>query len=872
MAPRINIPDKVSLAGLEAKWLAQWERDEVYRFDASVPSPAIYSIDTPPPTVSGSLHIGHVFSYTHPDIIARYQRMQGKEVFYPIGFDDNGVPTERRVQNFYGVRCEPKVSYDPSFVPPAKPLSPIASISRQNFVELCSLLTQQDEKVYEELWRHIGLSVDWSLAYTTVGPEARRISQAGFLRLWEAGAVYSREAPTLWDVDFATAVSQAELEDRTLKGAYHRIAFDGERGEALVIETSRPELIPACVGLVAHPDDVRYQHLFGSKALSPLFRISVPVIADSRADPTKGTGLAMVCTFGDLTDVAWWKDHGLALRTIISRDGKLRADVDFKDGAFPSEDPLAAQHHYSSMAGQRAPQARKTVVDLLRESGALVGEPTPVTHQVKFYEKGDQPLEIVSSRQWFINLLEIKDQLLAAGREMNWHPGYMRTRYENWVEGLNADWNISRQRFFGIPLPVWYPLDDMGEPCYDDPIFPNEADLPLDPHGVAPPGFEPSQRGKAGGFMADPDVMDTWATSSLTPEIAGQWLTDPSLYAKVTPMNLRPQAHEIIRTWLFYTVVRSLQIRHAAPFSDVLISGFVLDPDRKKMSKSKGNVVTPMPLVEAHGADALRYWAANGRPGVDTAIDEGQFRVGRRLAIKIGNAAKFALTLFTKQSEVGPEMHPLDASLLATLDDAIASATHQLDRLDYAGALETIESLFWRFCDDYIELVKVRAYGDPTSSTLTEFSPAQSASGRLALSIATEMLLRAFAPFLPFITEEAWSWWHDSTIHRSAWPQAGEALRRYKEGIEEDDFSDPGREVFAAASAVLGAIRRQKTTEKRSMKAPVTELRVRARQEDLKHIADSLADIAGAGSVKNVTLCAHDTTEPVIEVMLEEIG
>ncbi len=871
MAPRIDIPDKVSLAGLEAKWLEQWERNEVYRFDASVPTQAIYSIDTPPPTVSGSLHIGHVFSYTHADIIARYQRMQGKEVFYPIGFDDNGVPTERRVQNYYGVRCEPTMNYDPSFNAPDRPSSPTLSISRQNFVELCSLLTQEDEKIFENLWRHIGLSVDWTQTYTTVGPAARRISQAGFLRLIASGAVYSREAPTLWDVDFRTAVSQAELEDRTLKGAYHRIAFHGKSGDTLVIETSRPELIPACVALVAHPDDSRYRHLFGSTAISPLFGIPVPVIADFRAEPNKGTGLAMVCTFGDLTDVAWWRDHSLALRTIIARDGKLREDVNFASETFPSLEATSAAQHYARLAGQRAPRAREIIVELLRGSGDLLAEPAAVTHQVKFYEKGDHPLEIVSSRQWFIRLLEIKDQLLEAGRQMTWHPSHMRTRYENWVEGLNSDWNISRQRFFGIPLPVWYPLDETGEPLYDNPIFPDESQLPLDPHDAIPDGFVAADRGRPGGFMADPDVMDTWATSSLSPEIAGQWLTDPTLWEKVTPMNLRPQGHDIIRTWLFYTVVRSLQIHGAAPFSDILISGFVLDPDRKKMSKSKGNVVTPMPLVETHGADALRYWAASGRSGVDTAVDEGQFRVGRRLAIKIGNATKFALGLFSKETNTTPEMHPLDLSLLATIDHAVAQATASLDRLDYAGALETIESLFWKFCDDYIELVKVRAYGDPTSSTLTEFTPAQTASARLALSIATEILLRAFAPFLPFMTEEAWSWWHEDTIHRTAWPQRGEALRRYQEMILNDTVEDIDTEIFISASTVLGGIRRKKTADKRSMKAPVAQLSITGQESELKRISHGLADIASAGSVENVALYErHDTTDLIIDVELAE--
>jgi valyl-tRNA synthetase len=802
-----QVPEKPALEGLEQKWMARWEADGSYRFDRSRPRSDVYAIDTPPPTVSGSLHIGHVFSYTHTDIIARFQRMRGKAVFYPMGWDDNGLPTERRVQNYYGVRCDPSLPYDPAFVPPEKPPKPPMSVSRPNFIALCETLTVEDEKVFEDLWRFLGLSVDWSMTYATIGERAQRVSQRAFLRLLRRGFAYQLEAPTLWDVDFRTAVAQAELEDREMAGAYHRVRF-GNAGDLQVdIETTRPELIPACVALVAHPDDERYQPLFGREVVVPLFGTRVPVRAHALAEPEKGSGIAMCCTFGDLTDVVWWRELRLPVRTIIQPDGRI-APVTWGTPGWESIDAARAQASYSQMQGLPVTKARERIVDMLRGTGDMLGDPRPITHAVKFYEKGDRPLEIVTSRQWFIRTLDQRPALQARGGELRWHPPYMEARFQNWVEGLNGDWCVSRQRFFGVPFPLWYRIGDDGVVNCAEPIAASEDRLPIDPSTDAPPGFSNDQRGVPGGFMADPDIMDTWATSSLTPQIAAAWEDDPDLFGRVFPMDLRPQAHDIIRTWLFTTVLRSHLEHDRLPWSDAAISGFVVDPDRKKMSKSKGNVVTPMTLLQEHGSDGVRYWAAGGRPGADTTFDPGQMRVGRRLAIKILNASKFVLGSAAEPSRAGEGVTaPLDRGMLTMLAGVVEDATAALAEYNYTKALERTEGFFWFFCDNYLELVKSRRYGDLGAEG------AASANG--AMLIAVESLLRLFAPFLPFVTEEVWSWWRQGSVHRSLLADGGRSAgagrrrarraRGARPGVRRPDPQRGAQAEVGATEAAAGA-------------------------------------------------------------------
>jgi len=842
-SPAARIPERPSLDGLEEKWGQVWQEQGTYRFDRdralAHPRADVFAIDTPPPTASGSLHMGHVFSYTHTDCMARYKRMAGFNVFYPIGWDDNGLPTEKRVQNYYGVRGDATLHYDPDFTPPfegnrtSTKAADEAPVSRQNFIELCDVLTVKDEEAFESLFRRMGFSLDWGISYRTIDEHSRATSQQAFLRNVRRGEAYQSEAPGLWDVTFQTAVAQAELEARDYPGHYHRVAFHAADGP-VYIETTRPELIPSVVALIAHPDDERYAARFGTTVTSPLFGVEIPVLAHPAAEPDKGAGIAMCCTFGDLTDVQWWRDLRLPTRSIITRSGRMQAET-------PEwlTDPAGAALYADGVAGRTAYGAREAIVSALRDTGDLDGEPTPTQRKANFYERGEKPLEIVTTRQWYIRNGGRDDALRGAlvgrGEEIAFHPAFMGSRYANWVAGLSGDWLVSRQRFFGVPIPVWYPVAADGEVDYDHPILPAESELPVDPAANPPVGYAEEQRGIPGGFVGDPDVLDTWATSSLTPQIAGGWRglgrvePDP-LWDKVFPMDLRPQAHDIIRTWLFATVVRSHWEHGCVPWTNAAISGFILDPDRKKMSKSKGNVVTPEDVVREHSADAVRYWAASGRLGTDAAYDIGQMKVGRRLAIKVLNASKFALGF----GEVAGDLRaavtdPLDRSLLATLRGVIERASAGFEAWDYARSLEATEAFFWMFCDDYLELVKDRAYGGR--------GDAGAASARATLRLALDVVLRLFAPMLPYVTEEVWSWTHERSIHRASWPSVADL----------PEGGDPA--VLVAVGGALAAVRKVKSEAKVGMRAEVARVTLAAPEASVPLLGAGEADLRAAGRI-----------------------
>ncbi|MCD4749515.1 MAG: valine--tRNA ligase [Thermoanaerobaculales bacterium] len=863
-----EIPKRYDHTAAEERWQQFWDEGQIHRWDPTRSREETFVVDTPPPTVSGSLHVGHVFSYTHQDLLVRFRRMKGDNIAYPMGWDDNGLPTERRVQNVLGIRCNPHLPYDPDWKAEKvegkkKKDINIQEVSRRNFIEACAVITEEDEKAFEHLWRRLGLSLDWSEQYASIDDHCRRVSQFSLLDLVEKDQVYNLEAPNMWDVDFKTAVAQAEVEDRPQQGFFHDIRFGVQGGGELLISTTRPELLAACIAVVAHPDDERYQGLFGKFAVTPLYGARVPILAAEHADPEKGTGILMVCTFGDAMDVEWWKQDRLPVKQVVGRNGRLMPVV-FGEAPFESTDPAVAQAAYDQIAGLTAKQAKKVSAELLAQEGsfpgggvALKGELRSTDQMVKFYEKGDRPLEFVATRQWFVKILEHKDALLEQGKKIQWHPSHMQTRYDHWVEGLNQDWCISRQRYFGVPFPVWYRVGVDGEPQFDEPIFALPDTLPVDPLSDVPPGFDEKQRDQPGGFSGDPDVMDTWATSSLTPQIQSYWGVDAARHEKLFPMDVRPQSHEIIRTWAFYTIVKAWMHSNEVPWHHVVISGWILDPDRKKMSKSKGNVVTPEGLLDEWTADGVRYWTARARLGTDTAFDPGVFKVGKRLVNKVFNASRFVLLQVERvsgeDSLLGVEhiTEPLDLAFVERLRGTIAAATDAFEAFDYATALQVAEDDFWRFCDHYLELVKLRSYAEEDT--------AGRRSAIAALTWGLKTFLRLLAPFLPFVTEEVWSWrfaaeeGRERSIHTSAWPIVGEV----------DEAPRPQLEgVYEAAVELLAAVRGAKTIAQKSLRWPVAKIEIVGPEIHRKALETVLEDVMRAGHVSDNAVSLEDGPSP----------
>lgn len=776
---RADLPRYFQGEAQEAKWRQFWEREKLFHYHPQKNRQETFVVDTPPPTVSGSLHIGHLFSYSHTDFIVRFQRMKGKNIFYPMGWDDNGLPTERRVQNYFHVRCDPALPYDSSFMgqPATAKIRKKAHqvISRRNFIELCNQLTQEDEKVFKALWNRLGLSVDWNLEYATISPFAQRIAQMSFLDLFEKGHIYSKYAPVMWDVDFQTSIAQAEMEDRDSPGLLYDLKFLTENPNlTFTISTTRPELLPACVGVACHPDDARFKNLIGKQAITPLFGVKVPIFSSEKVEPDKGTGIVMVCTFGDTTDVEWWEEEQLALRQIIGLDGRL-LPIAFGVEGWPSDYPETANQYYQPLIGMPIKKVRSIIIEQLRTASpawqgfhSLTNEPKPVVRMVKYYEKGASPLEIIPTRQWFVQLMDKKEALIEKGKEIQWHPDYFYKRFESWTENLQYDWNVSRQRFFGVPIPVWYPLDREGNRVWDQPIFASPNQLPVDPMIDTPSGYRAEQRNQPLGFHGEQDVFDTWFTSSMSPQIATKWTTADQ-HQQLFPFDIRPQSHEIIRTWAFYTIAKAMLHEASIPWKNVLISGWILDPDRKKMSKSKGNVETPDHWLDQYSADAVRYWAAKAKLGADTTFDPKMMKIGQRLVNKIYNAAKF---VYGQEAPDAPITKEIDKAFIAELKKLAIEITEAFEAFDHAKALMLSEAFFWsKFTDTYVELIKKRSFDDRPDHQMDR------GSAVAALRMGLGVLLRLFAPFLPYITEEVWSWVaaqqsNVPSIHVAPWPVA----------------------------------------------------------------------------------------------------
>jgi valyl-tRNA synthetase len=734
-----ELPKRYNAAETEAKWQRFWEDNGVFRFNREAEHDRIFSVDTPPPTVSGALHIGHVYSYTQADFIVRYQRMRGRECFYPFGFDDNGLATERLVERVRKVKA--------------------FEMAREDFIKLCLEVSREQEAEFKDLWQAVGISCDWTEEYTTINDVCRRLAQRSFLDLNRRGHVYRKEAPSLWCPQCRTAIAQAEIEDHDHPSEFHEIVFTLDDGTPVNIATTRPELLPACVAVFAHSGDERYAPYMGRKIRTPHFNAEVQVMADDRVDPEKGTGIVMCCTFGDTTDIDWWQGYGLDTKVCLDEAGRLNE--------------LAGE-----FAGMPLMEGRKAIVAKLREEGLLT-KSWKIEHTVNCHERCGTPLEFIVTPQWFIRLLDKKDDLIAFGAKCRWFPEFMGVRYRHWVENLRWDWCVSRQRYYGVPFPVWY-CRGCGAP-----IFAHDEDLPVNPLTDKPP-VKICPHCDTTEFRPEHDVFDTWMTSSLTPQINAKWGEPDDRMAQLFPLTLRPQAHDIIRTWAFYTITKAYLHEGNIPWDDVMISGHAQDIQRRKISKSKSKTVNPRDMITQFSADAVRYWAGSVKLGADTFIDlqdpRESFEGGKRLVTKLYNAAKLAhahLLGFTPQGNLAEVItHPIDRWLLKRLADTTARAASELDAYEYSEALAATERFFWNdFCDNYLEIAKCRLYGDAFADLVVEEAEKMRASALQTLHLALEAVLKMFAPFTPHITEEVWHWHFAAfsdkpSIHLAPWPDA----------------------------------------------------------------------------------------------------
>lgn len=819
------LPKEYNHKEREKYWQEQWSNSDVHHFRDDLPRDETFVIDTTPPTVSGVLHMGHIFSYTQADFVARYQRMSGKDVFYPMGFDDNGLPTERLVEKIKNVRG--------------------SSMPRADFVALCRDVVKEAEDEFRTLFKSTALSVDWRKEYQTISDDVRKLSQTSFIDLLKKGEAYRDFRPTYWDWVDQTAIAQAEIENKELPGTMNELEFNlVEDGSAIVIMTTRPELLGACVAVMYHPEDPNAEKYKGKNAVTPLFGVEVPMIADEAVEREKGTGLVMCCTFGDDTDKEWWRKYKLPLRSILGKDGKIDFNAELFIASFIETKEhmqtwIAKHQTIPQIQGLKPKQANTKIIELLQNAGKLLKQ-TQMVHTVKCAERSGTPIEIIPTYQWFVRIVDKKEALLAKGAECSWHPEYMRIRLNQWIEGLKEDWCISRQRFFGVPFPVWYSKRAGEEGKI---LFADIDQLPVDPMVDTPKGYSKEE------VTPDIDVMDTWATSSISPQINAGTLEKCKLF----PADIRPQAHEIIRTWAFYTIAKAHLHENTIPWKNVMISGWCLAADKSKMSKSKGNVVTPVALIEEKGTDAVRYWASTSRLGTDTAFSEDLLKIGRKLVNKLWNASNFASLNLGKLSGVpttamqdiqaGHISEALDLWILSRLNQCIKKSTQEFERFEYCDARVAIEDFFWNdFCDNYLELVKARSYGEGQGSQQ---------SALYTLHHCLDAVLRLFAPFTPHITEEIYSHLFaksndpNSSIHRrGTWPKAS------------DYPYDATAELNGMACVdILNIIRKAKSESNVSIKHPVDEVRVTIKNPATltwDNVQSIINDLKSAGNANSI--------------------
>ena len=791
----------------EEKWLNYWKDNNIYKFERD--GRETFSIDTPPPTVNGKIHIGHIFSYTQTEMIARYKRIRGYNVFYPFGFDDNGLPSERLVEKEQGRRAH--------------------EIGREAFSKLCYETTDKYEDEFKELFSKMGVSTDWDIHYKTVSPQTIKISQKSFLDLVEKGHCYHKESPALWCNECLTSIAQAELETKTIKTTFNYINFKTkETNEQFTIATTRPELLPAIVSVFVNPKDEKNKHLIGQTAHIPVLDIEVPIMADEKVALDKGTGLVMCCTFGDQTDIEWWKKYNLPLKYIFTEDGRIIDSV-------------------PNYGGLKIKEARKQIIDDLQSAG-FIEKIEELEHEVQTHERCGREVEYSVMNQWFIDTMNHKEDFLRIGEEINWHPAYMHNRYKEWVENILWDWCISRQRYFGVPFPVWY-CKDCGET-----ILAKKEDLPVNPL-TDKASIDKCPHCGCSEFIPDKDVMDTWATSSVTPLINMRYGEEKNYEDILKPMSIRTNASEIIRTWDFYTIVKSFYHFGTRPWDNVMISGFVMASKGEKISKSKGNSkVEPFDLIKMYGADVIRYWAGTGRLGTDIVYSDETLLRGKKLVNKIWNVSKFIeMHLQDYEDKEFNDFEIIDKWILAKYKEMETQYLKYLDEYEVGLALNTLEKFFWNFCDNYIEIVKHRLYRPE------EFGDIARYSGQKTIYIILYKLLQDFSIYFPFITEEIYQeLYHDCpSIHKTT--------------IKELDYEfDKEANQVDKLVEIISIVRGEKTNNNVSLKTPVTNITISIDNELKETLEKAMKDFKATLTIENITINNLDKNYKIDSIELSK--